>query len=408
MRVMFLAPVSGFGPADTGYGTAASGIAIILEKMKQEGKIDELALVSTLKVDMVNLPEGEFDVAIIVANPHTFKHERASQLILSITAKAKKRYLSVVWETFPLPQGWDPLWDWPMIDGFLAPSYFVATQLVRHTKKPVYYYPHYVDTESLPHIDPVEKAKENMFTTLFIGQHTKRKGLEEAVIAFTRALGTEEDARMIVKTHILSDRELPLEQTIFHNTVSNCIATKVPIYMTTDMLSREDIGKMIASASMLLFPSRGEGFGLPPAEAMTVGIPVVYTDWSATPEISNAPGNIAIPYYLDEAHSMLHLGYELTSYYAIPRMDALIRATRMKYMQWKKDRLAYFQEVNGNLDIVRQKFGMEAITKCLENIFNGGPAFAPADIYDEAMWNRLVEEWNQADADRKSMYGTGI
>jgi len=406
MKVMFLAPVSGFGPADTGYGTAASGIADLLTRMKEDGKIDEVAFVSTLHVDMSKVPDTEFDLAIIVANPHSFKSERASRMIMAITAKAKKRLLSVVWETFPLPHAWKPLWDWPLIDGFLAPSYFVGTQLARQTKKPVYYYPHYVDTDSLPQVDPaVKAAEEGAFTTLFIGQHTKRKGMEEAITAFMRALNNVGDARLIIKSHVLSDREPPLEQVIFHTAVCNTIATKTPIYLTTEMLSREDMGRLFASSSLLLFPSRGEGFGLPPAEAMAAGLPVVYTDWSATPEIADAPGNVAIPYFLDEAHSMLHHGYELTAYYAIPMMDALIDGIRSKYTKWKQDRLGYYQEVAQNRQIVMDRFGRERVSACLEHIINQGAGFAPETIYDKNLWDKLTEEWARVSVEREKRYG---
>lgn len=50
-------------------------------------------------------------------------------------------------------------------------------------------------------------------------------------------------------------------------------------------LSEEDLPKLIQRASLLLFPSLYEGFGLPPLEAMTLGCPVVVSNNSSLPEI---------------------------------------------------------------------------------------------------------------------------
>jgi glycosyltransferase involved in cell wall biosynthesis len=42
---------------------------------------------------------------------------------------------------------------------------------------------------------------------------------------------------------------------------------------------------LLRAASVFAFPSRYEGFGLPPLEAMTAGVPVVATDAGSLPEV---------------------------------------------------------------------------------------------------------------------------
>lgn len=49
---------------------------------------------------------------------------------------------------------------------------------------------------------------------------------------------------------------------------------------------------------MLLSLHRSEGFGLVPAEAMLLGVPVMATDWSATAEFIDATSGIPVPYRL--------------------------------------------------------------------------------------------------------------
>jgi glycosyltransferase involved in cell wall biosynthesis len=55
-------------------------------------------------------------------------------------------------------------------------------------------------------------------------------------------------------------------------------------------LSDQELSDAYAGASAFLWPSRLEGFGLPPLEAMGNGCPVVSSDGPAMPEVlGNAP-----------------------------------------------------------------------------------------------------------------------
>ncbi len=53
----------------------------------------------------------------------------------------------------------------------------------------------------------------------------------------------------------------------------------------TGLVSDEDLRQLYQNARVLIFPSFYEGFGLPPLEAMSCGIPVVASNSSSIPEI---------------------------------------------------------------------------------------------------------------------------
>jgi glycosyltransferase involved in cell wall biosynthesis len=47
----------------------------------------------------------------------------------------------------------------------------------------------------------------------------------------------------------------------------------------------DDVGPLLAGAAVFVYPSRYEGFGLPPLEAMACGVPVVATSAGSLPEV---------------------------------------------------------------------------------------------------------------------------
>jgi alpha-1,3-rhamnosyl/mannosyltransferase len=55
-------------------------------------------------------------------------------------------------------------------------------------------------------------------------------------------------------------------------------------------LERADLARLVASATALVYPSLYEGFGLPVAEAMACGVPVVVSDRSSLPEVAGDGG----------------------------------------------------------------------------------------------------------------------
>ena len=55
--------------------------------------------------------------------------------------------------------------------------------------------------------------------------------------------------------------------------------------MTTGYLGDGDLAGVVAGAAVLAFPSRREGFGLPPLEALAAGVPVVAADLPVLREV---------------------------------------------------------------------------------------------------------------------------
>lgn len=63
-----------------------------------------------------------------------------------------------------------------------------------------------------------------------------------------------------------------------------------------DYLPRDMLAKLIAGAKSTLFPSLYEGFGLPVAESMAIGTPVLTSNTSSMPEVVGNAGLLINPY----------------------------------------------------------------------------------------------------------------
>ena len=70
--------------------------------------------------------------------------------------------------------------------------------------------------------------------------------------------------------------------------------------IVTDFVSDEDKSALYNLASLFVYPSFFEGFGLPPAEAMRCGIPVIVSCTSSFPEVVGSAGIMVDPYQPDD------------------------------------------------------------------------------------------------------------
>ena len=60
--------------------------------------------------------------------------------------------------------------------------------------------------------------------------------------------------------------------------VTNIPLKNIDYIIPSGSLRGSEVFSLIRGATLFVFPSRGEGFGLPPLEAMSVGTPIVYTN----------------------------------------------------------------------------------------------------------------------------------
>lgn len=130
-----------------------------------------------------------------------------------------------------------------------------------------------VNTEVIPlgYDDKVYKYKERYikrdrdeaFTFIHYNAFNIRKGFLEVFKAFNKAFEKDEPVKMIFKT-TLNQAPLPLSPEQYPN-----------IEVVTGACSDMELRDLLYRSDCMVFPSRGEGFGVPPLEAMATGIPAI-------------------------------------------------------------------------------------------------------------------------------------
>ena len=125
-----------------------------------------------------------------------------------------------------------------------------------------------------------------------------RKNPEGAVRAFAEAFDDRADAKFVFKTsgarnYATFDARL--------KTLVTSLGLSNRVVFVDDYLLQDELVSLTNACDVYLSLHRGEGFGLGIAEAMSLGKPVVVTNYSAPTEFCNADDAMLVPYEMDPA-----------------------------------------------------------------------------------------------------------
>jgi len=113
---------------------------------------------------------------------------------------------------------------------------------------------------------------------IYVGGYDPRKGIEKLLKVF---IGLHRDNRLTSKLVLTGSKNY------FSNDFKQLIEEGVRrgVVVEKGYVQDKDLVQLIAGAIALIYPSKYEGFGLPPLEAMTLGCPVMTTKYTAVPEV---------------------------------------------------------------------------------------------------------------------------
>ena len=154
-----------------------------------------------------------------------------------------------------------------------------------------------VDTERFrPGLEPLPGMERDPARTtfLFVGGTIARKGFDILLNAWRAAFGPTDPVRLVVKD--MGGKTTYKGQT-GESMVRELNATgeAAPVLYFDHDVAPADLPRLYACADVLVHPYRGEGFGLPVAEAMASGLPVVVTRGGSTDDFCGDAESWGIP-----------------------------------------------------------------------------------------------------------------
>ena len=119
-----------------------------------------------------------------------------------------------------------------------------------------------------PHV-----AGEGVFRFLHISSGFPRKGVDVLLAAWAAAFGRDDAVTLTIKTFANIHNRTAAQLDAFRA----AHPAAAPVTLIETDLDAEGLAALYRAADAVVCPSRGEGFGLPLAEAMSLGIPVIAT-----------------------------------------------------------------------------------------------------------------------------------
>lgn len=192
------------------------------------------------------------------------------------------------WESTIIPEGWADV-----LNGFDAVS--VGSQFTRNVflengiDVPIHVHPLGV-SEAFTQGDIIRRMKhdDKPITFLTIADRGSRKGGEEAIRAFITAFGQDTRYKLIVKCrdgHFLGKIR-------FDNPNIEILAKD---------LSDAEMAELYRRCDVMIFASKGEGFGLPPREFAATGGIALATNWGGLADDIHSWGFLINGYWLSRA-----------------------------------------------------------------------------------------------------------
>ena len=236
---------------------------------------------------------------------------------------------------------------------------------------------------------PVPEVVDGDFIFLHVSSCFPRKAADVLVKAFCQEFSRRENVRLVIKTF-----DNP------HNNLKEVLAETFrdyPAHPPVDVIWRSlapgEMRWLYEHAGCLVSASRGEGFGLPVAEAMFARCPVIATIYSGQAEMCTPENCWPVEYRLEQARTHLTQG---SSLWAEPALHSLRRQMRNVYGATAEERRRRTEAAF--LQVQRQftwrKVAERHLEACKDVQSRGGARKADARKRDGRFRIGFITTWN--------------
>ena len=253
-------------PCD-GYGASAEIIALAMAGLDfnfsyKPIRPSNLELLNKKTIELIKEGSGKSDNYLLYNIP------LSGRTINKIGAKSKNKIMLTMFETTQVPSSWPKHINY--YDKLVVPC--------NHNKEifknsgvniPIEVIPLGVNTAMWPYKDRRDSLGKRPFRFLiYANMHwgNERKNSELVLEAFSRAFANRKDVELVIK---MTAGGLPRDIRIPAN-----------VKILNAKYDHKSLLNLLHSCDCFVFPSKGEGYGLPPREAMATVMPCIVTNWS--------------------------------------------------------------------------------------------------------------------------------
>lgn len=168
------------------------------------------------------------------------------------------------------------------------------------------------------------KEDEFIFLSIFdFLSFFERKNPLATLLAFKKAFGTDDKACLVLKCSN-SDKNPSARDKIFE------AAKKLNVKIIDDYLDKDDVHTLMSLSDCYISLHRSEGFGLPLAESMYLGKPVIATGYSSNTDFMNLNNSFPVKYRLKEIEEDIG-PYKKGNIWAEPDVEHAAELMRLVY-----------------------------------------------------------------------------
>ena len=143
-------------------------------------------------------------------------------------------------------------------------------------------------------------SKPYVFVSVF--KFEKRKGWDILLEAYFREFSSDDDVELYIltKPFLSSDPHMIKEwvPNQLNLTAEDLDKRAATLYVSSEHISSETYRHLLRASDCFVLPSRGEGWGMPATEAMSMGLPVIVTNWSGAADVVDDSVGSLIPFNL--------------------------------------------------------------------------------------------------------------
>ena len=179
-----------------------------------------------------------------------------------------------------------------------------------------------------PQAQPMELNTNKTFKFLFVGGTIDRKGIDVLLDAYCEIFTSDDDVCLVIKDFGVSSFYKDKNMSEDIKTIIEDGTKPEILYLNKEDYTAHEMAGIYTACDCFVFPYRGEGFGLPVAEAMACGLPAIVTDKGSCRDFCNEDNSYLINSEIVTINKILNAK---ESYWANPDKESLKKLMKYAY-----------------------------------------------------------------------------